>query len=179
MRLILTDVSEDSTNKREGERRLRFTTSSGIPVQRVYAPKDREGADEGRDLGLPGAYPFTRGVQPTMYRSRLWTMRQYSGFGTARETNQRFRYLLEQGQSGLSVAFDLPTQMGYDSDHPMAMGEVGAEARALGEGAEVEVARPDLGPGVSDTDERLPEILVGKTDGFHHRGAFGASSPRE
>ena len=141
-------MSEDSTNKREGERRLRFTTSSGIPVQRVYAPKDREGADEGRDLGLPGAYPFTRGVQPTMYRSRLWTMRQYSGFGTARETNQRFRYLLEQGQSGLSVAFDLPTQMGYDSDHPMAMGEVGKVGVAISS--------------VEDMEELFADIPLGK-----------------
>ena len=141
-------MSEDSTNKREGERRLRFTTSSGIPVQRVYAPKDREGADEGRDLGLPGAYPFTRGVQPTMYRSRLWTMRQYSGFGTARETNQRFRYLLEQGQSGLSVAFDLPTQMGYDSDHPMAMGEVGKVGVAISS--------------VDDMEELFADIPLGK-----------------
>ena len=141
-------MSEDSTKKREGERRLRFTTSSGIPVQRVYAPKDREGADEGRDLGLPGAYPFTRGVQPTMYRSRLWTMRQYSGFGTARETNQRFRYLLEQGQSGLSVAFDLPTQMGYDSDHPMAMGEVGKVGVAISS--------------VDDMEELFADIPLGK-----------------
>src|SRR4029079_4770162 len=99
--------------------------SSGIPVARVYtqAAIEIEGSQE--QLGLPGEYPFTRGVQPTMYRSRFWTMRQYSGFGTAAETNTRFRYLLEQGQTGLSVAFDLPTQMGYDSDAPEADGEVG------------------------------------------------------
>ena len=88
-------------------------------------PRTRAGLDEDRDLGRPGEYPFTRGVQPTMYRGRFWTMRQYAGFATAEETNQRFRYLLEQGQTGLSVAFDLPTQMGYDSDAPEADGEVG------------------------------------------------------
>ena len=107
------------------ERRERFETSSGIEVRDLYAPSDVAGLDEDRDLGRPGEFPFTRGVQPTMYRSRLWTMRQYAGFATAEETNRRFRYLLEQGQTGLSVAFDLPTQMGYDSDAPEAAGEVG------------------------------------------------------
>jgi methylmalonyl-CoA mutase N-terminal domain/subunit len=107
------------------ERRERFETTSGIPVQDVYTAADRAAWDADEGLGLPGEYPFTRGVQPTMYRSRFWTMRQYAGFATARETNQRFRYLLEQGQTGLSVAFDLPTQMGYDSDAPEADGEVG------------------------------------------------------
>ena len=91
---------------------------------------DEQGAVPDR-VGYPGQPPFTRGVQPTMYRGRLWTMRQYSGFGTAKETNQRFHYLLEQGQTGLSVAFDLPTQMGYDSDHPMAAGEVGKVGVAI------------------------------------------------
>ena len=104
------------------DRRERFETSSGIPVERVY------GGSGGEE---PGAYPFTRGIQKTMYRARLWTMRQYSGFGTAEQTNRRFRYLLEQGQSGLSVAFDLPTQMGYDSDHAMAAGEVGKVGVAI------------------------------------------------
>jgi len=107
------------------ERRERFETSSGIEVGDLYTPADVAGLDEDRDLGRPGEFPFTRGVQPTMYRSRLWTMRQYAGFATAEETNRRFRYLLEQGQTGLSVAFDLPTQMGYDSDAPEAEGEVG------------------------------------------------------
>ena len=107
------------------ERRERFETSSGIEIRDLYTPLDTAGLDEERDLGRPGEYPFTRGVQPTMYRSRLWTMRQYAGFATAEETNRRFRYLLEQGQTGLSVAFDLPTQMGYDSDSPAAEGEVG------------------------------------------------------
>ncbi|MBI2782212.1 MAG: methylmalonyl-CoA mutase family protein [Chloroflexi bacterium] len=107
------------------ERRERFETSSGIEVRDLYTPADAAGIDEDRDLGRPGEPPFTRGVQPTMYRSRLWTMRQYAGFSTAQDTNRRFRYLLEQGQTGLSVAFDLPTQMGYDSDAPEAEGEVG------------------------------------------------------
>src|SRR5205814_1992522 len=107
------------------ERRERFETTSGIEISDVYTAADLAGLDEERDLGLPGEFPFTRGVQPTMYRSRLWTMRQYAGFATAAETNRRFRYLLEQGQTGLSVAFDLPTQMGYDSDAPEAEGEVG------------------------------------------------------
>ena len=107
------------------ERRALFATTSELPIADVYTPSSVAGLDPARDLGLPGEFPFTRGVQATMYRSRFWTMRQYAGFATATETNQRFRYLLEQGQTGLSVAFDLPTQMGYDSDAPEAEGEVG------------------------------------------------------
>ncbi|RLB05516.1 MAG: methylmalonyl-CoA mutase [Deltaproteobacteria bacterium] len=107
------------------ERKKKFTTISGIEVERLYSPLDIEDFDYNEKLGFPGEYPFTRGVQPTMYRGRLWTMRQYAGFGTAEETNKRFKYLLEQGQTGLSVAFHLPTQAGYDSDHPLSMGEVG------------------------------------------------------
>ncbi len=107
------------------ERRDRFATSSGIEIRDLYTPADIGDLDEDRDLGRPGEFPFTRGVQPTMYRSRFWTMRQYAGFATAEETNRRFRYLLDHGQTGLSVAFDLPTQMGYDSDAPAAEGEVG------------------------------------------------------
>ncbi|MBI5243404.1 MAG: methylmalonyl-CoA mutase family protein [Elusimicrobia bacterium] len=107
------------------ERKTRFKTSSGIELKRLYTPLDMAEFDYARDLGFPGEPPFTRGVQPTMYRGRLWTMRQYAGFATAEETNQRYRYLLKQGQTGLSVAFDLPTQIGYDSDHPLARGEVG------------------------------------------------------
>jgi methylmalonyl-CoA mutase, N-terminal domain len=107
------------------ERRDRFATSSGIEIRDLYTPADISDLDEDRDLGRPGEFPFTRGVQPTMYRSRFWTMRQYAGFATAEETNRRFRYLLDHGQTGLSVAFDLPTQMGYDSDAPAAEGEVG------------------------------------------------------
>lgn len=102
-----------------------FTTSSDISIDRIYTPTEIEDFDYLHDLGFPGEYPFTRGVYPTMYRARLWTMRQYAGFGTAEQTNQRFRYLLEHGQTGLSVAFDFPTQVGYDCDHPMSTGEVG------------------------------------------------------
>lgn len=102
-----------------------FLTSSDISVNRLYTPLDIADFDYLRDLGFPGEYPLTRGVYPTMYRARFWTMRQYAGFGTAEQTNQRFKYLLEQGQKGLSVAFDFPTQVGYDCDHPMACGEVG------------------------------------------------------
>ncbi len=102
-----------------------FFTSSDVAVDRVCTPVDLADCDYMRDLGFPGEYPLTRGVYPTMYRARLWTMRQYAGFGTAEQTNQRFKYLLEHGQTGLSVAFDFPTQVGYDCDHPMALGEVG------------------------------------------------------
>jgi len=113
--------------KSAAERRERFATSSDIEIADLYTAADLDSVDfePDRDLGLPGEYPFTRGVQATMYRSRFWTMRQYAGFATAEETNRRFRYLLDQGQTGLSVAFDLPTQMGYDSDAPEAAGEVG------------------------------------------------------
>jgi methylmalonyl-CoA mutase N-terminal domain/subunit len=107
------------------ERKKEFATSSGIPVGRVYTPLDMKGFDYETSLGFPGQYPFTRGVYPTMYRARLWTMRQYAGFGTAEETNARFKYLLDHGQTGLSAAFDLPTQIGYDCDHPLSQGEVG------------------------------------------------------
>jgi methylmalonyl-CoA mutase N-terminal domain/subunit len=102
-----------------------FSTSSGIAVGRVYTPVDVAEFDYVRDLGFPGEFPLTRGVYPTMYRARFWTMRQYAGFGAAEQTNRRFKYLLEHGQTGLSVAFDFPTQVGYDCDHPMALGEVG------------------------------------------------------
>ncbi|NMB77235.1 MAG: methylmalonyl-CoA mutase family protein [Myxococcales bacterium] len=111
--------------KKAPERKPSFATTSGIPMERLYTPADGVGEPYLAKLGFPGEYPFTRGVQPTMYRGRHWTMRQYAGFATAAETNRRFRYLLEQGQTGLSVAFDLPTQNGYDPDHPMSRGEVG------------------------------------------------------
>src|SRR5574337_2128786 len=113
------------------ERKERFATLSGIPLQTHYSPEDLAGWDGETALGYPGEFPFTRGIYPTMYRGRLWTMRQYAGFGTAVESNQRYRYLLSQGQSGLSVAFDLPTQMGMDSDHPLALGEVGKVGVAI------------------------------------------------
>ena len=127
------------TLKRNKERRESFVTSSGIDVKRIYDPQDLEQTDYLADLGYPGQYPFTRGVQPTMYRGRLWTMRQYAGFGTAEESNKRYRYLFEQGQTGLSVAFDLPTQMGRDADHPLAHGEVGRVGVSIGSLADMEV----------------------------------------
>lgn len=110
---------------KEKERKDVFTSISGEPIERLYTPLDVSDLDYNEQLGYPGQFPFTRGVQPTMYRGRFWTMRQYAGFGSARESNARYRYLLEQGQTGLSIAFDLPTQAGYDSDHPLSMGEVG------------------------------------------------------
>ncbi|UOQ93675.1 methylmalonyl-CoA mutase family protein [Halobacillus shinanisalinarum] len=118
------------TEQRFPERKQSFTTSSELEIDRLYTPKEPNEAytDE---LGFPGQFPYTRGIQPTMYRSRYWTMRQYAGFGSAEETNERFRYLLAQGQTGLSVAFDLPTQIGYDSDDPMAEGEVGKVGVAI------------------------------------------------
>ena len=114
----------DPVLKRFPERKDHFETSSKIPIERLYFPEEATAVYQ-RQLGFPGSYPFTRGVQPTMYRGRYWTMRQYAGFGTAAESNERYRYLLSRGQTGLSVAFDLPTQIGYDADHPMAAGEVG------------------------------------------------------
>lgn len=114
--------------KSQNERRTQFKTDSGITIEQAYVPEDFE---YGELLGNPGEYPFTRGVYPTMYRGRFWTMRQYAGFGTAEESNKRYRYLLAQGTTGLSVAFDLPTQMGYDSDHPMTEGEVGKVGVAI------------------------------------------------
>ncbi len=113
------------------EAKPNFTTISGAPVERLYTPLDVKGLDYDRDLSYPGQFPFTRGVQPTMYRGRYWTMRQYAGFGDAKGTNERYHYLLNQGQTGLSVAFQLPTQAGYDSDHPLSMGEVGKVGVAI------------------------------------------------
>src|SRR5690625_1084929 len=118
----------DETMKRFPERKDKFTTSSDIEVDRLYFKRDETYDDH---LSFPGVYPYTRGIQPTMYRGKIWTMRQYAGFGSAIETNKRFRYLLEQGQTGLSVAFDLPTQIGYDSDDPMSVGEVGKVGVAI------------------------------------------------
>ncbi len=113
------------------ERKPRFLTPSGIPLQARYSAEDLADGDPETLLAYPGEFPFTRGIYPTMYRGRLWTMRQYAGFGTATESNQRYRYLLTQGQSGLSIAFDLPTQIGLDSDHPLAQGEVGKVGVAI------------------------------------------------
>ncbi len=121
------------------ERQEPMETSFGMPVEPLYTPEDMAGWDYHQKLGYPGEYPFTRGVQPTMYRARLWTMRQYAGYGDAEESNRRYHYLLEQGQTGLSVAFDLPTQIGYDSDHPMAQGEVGKVGVAISSLADMEL----------------------------------------
>lgn len=121
------------------ERKERFETLSEAEVKRLYTPEDQADTDYMRDLNLPGEYPYTRGVQPTMYRGRLWTMRMYAGFATARESNERYRYLLEQGGKGLSVAFDLPTQIGYDSDHALAQGEVGKVGVAIDSMADMEI----------------------------------------
>ncbi len=127
------------TLEKSPEREPRFTTVSGYPVRRLYTPADLAGWDAERDLGYPGEPPYTRGIHATMYRGRLWTMRQFAGFGTAEDTNQRFRYLLAQGQTGLSVAFDLPTLMGYDSDHALSEGEVGKCGVAISSLADMEV----------------------------------------
>lgn len=120
------------------EQKKEFTTASFTPVEPLYTPKKIDD-DYKNQVGFPGEYPFTRGIQPTMYRGKFWTMRQYAGFGTAKESNQRYRFLLEQGQSGLSVAFDLPTQLGYDSDDPVAAGEVGKVGVAIDTLADMEI----------------------------------------
>ena len=120
------------------ERSQQFTTVSGYPIRRLYTEADLAGWNAERDLGVPGEPPYTRGIHPSMYRARLWTMRQFAGFGSARDTNERFRYLLSQGQTGLSVAFDLPTLMGYDSDHPLSEGEVGKCGVAISSLADME-----------------------------------------
>src|SRR6202165_2253115 len=124
----------DATPEREGEL---SSTISGLPNDPLYTPEKGE-VDYERDLGYPGVYPYTRGVYPSMYRGQLWTMRQFAGFGTAEETNERFRYLLEHGQTGLSTAFDMPTLLGYDSDHPKSLGEVGREGVAVDSLADME-----------------------------------------
>ena len=113
------------------ERKPHFTTLSGLPLERLYTPESLNGEKPDEALGYPGEFPYTRGIYPTMYRGRFWTMRQYAGFGSAAESNQRYRYLLSKGQKGLSVAFDLPTQIGMDSDHPLALGEVGKVGVAI------------------------------------------------
>ena len=134
----MPDRVEPYSEKRRSsipERKERFTTVSGIPVERTYTDKHASG----RDLSEPGEYPFVRGVHESGYRSRLWTMRMFAGFGTAEDTNQRFKYLLEQGQTGLSCAFDMPTLYGYDTDHPMAQGEFGRCGVAVSSLADMEI----------------------------------------
>src|SRR5487761_248633 len=128
--------TEDS---RVSGRPREFTTISGVPVERLYTSNHLAGLDYDRDIANPGEYPYTRGIHPTMYREKLWTMRQFSGFGTPEDTNRRLHYLLKQGQTGLSIAFDLPTLMGYDSDHPLAEGEVGRCGVSVSSLADMEV----------------------------------------
>jgi methylmalonyl-CoA mutase N-terminal domain/subunit len=132
------------TLKRHPERQEKFETGSGIDISPVYAPDDMSDFNYNAALGYPGEYPFTRGIQPNMYRGRLWTMRQYAGFGTAEESNKRYRYLLEQGLTGLSIAFQLPTQIGYDSDNPMAKGEVGKVGVAIDTLEDMEILFKDI-----------------------------------
>jgi len=129
---------------KDPERKEDFANTSGVPVRRLYTPLDMEEMDYLEDLGFPGSFPFTRGVQPTMYRGRYWTMRQYAGFASAEESNRRYKFLLEQGQTGLSVAFDLPTQIGYDSDHDMALGEVGKVGVAIDSLKDMEILFQDI-----------------------------------
>ena len=129
----------DKALARFPERKENFTTTSDIAMKRLFTPADVDAIDYNEDVGFPGEFPFTRGVQPTMYRARFWTMRQYAGFGSAKQTNERYRYLLGQGQTGLSVAFDLPTQIGYDSDHELSDGEVGKVGVAIDSLADMEI----------------------------------------
>jgi methylmalonyl-CoA mutase N-terminal domain/subunit len=138
------EVTAAPNLKRYPERQERFDTSSGIDISPVYTPDDLPDFNYLSSLGYPGEYPFTRGIQPNMYRGRLWTMRQYAGFGTAEESNKRYRYLLEQGLTGLSVAFQLPTQIGYDSDNPVAKGEVGKVGVAIDTLEDMEILFKDI-----------------------------------
>ncbi len=133
------EKSVEKTISRFSERKEKFLTGSDKDVKRIYTKEDTENINYEESLGFPGIYPYTRGVQPTMYRGRLWTMRQYAGFGNAQESNERYKFLLQKGQTGLSIAFDLPTQMGYDSDHPMSEGEVGKVGVAIDSLADMEV----------------------------------------
>src|SRR2546430_2905151 len=125
------DGAYSAAIKKHPERKARFSTLSDEVIEPLYTADDLEGFDTDRDLGFPGEFPYTRGVQPSMYRGRLWTMRQFAGFGSAENTNERFHYLLKHGVDGLSVAFDMPTLMGRDSDDPLSRGEVGREAVAV------------------------------------------------
>jgi methylmalonyl-CoA mutase N-terminal domain/subunit len=131
-------------SKQRVPERDNLMTTSGVPIKRVYTPEDNATLDYRRDLNLPGEYPYTRGVQPTMYRAKPWTMRMFAGFGTAEDTNTRFKYLLSQGQTGLSTAFDMPTLYGYDADHPMAAGEFGKCGVAISSLADMEILYKDL-----------------------------------
>ena len=150
LELLKKDIdSWENTTLRESlfqlqERHQQFITTSSEPIQRLYTPLDVADLDYQNDLGLPGEYPYTRGIHPTLHRGRLWTMRMFAGFGTAEETNARFKYLLEQGQTGLSIAFDLPTLMGYDSDAPEALGEFGKCGVAISTLKDMEILLKDI-----------------------------------
>src|SRR5579859_5496775 len=138
---------EQTTVKKSLERipeQDNLMTTSSVPIRRLYTPQDGAGLDYSRDIGFPGEYPYTRGVQPTMYRAKPWTMRMFAGFGTAEDTNARFKYLLKQGQTGLSTAFDMATLYGYDTDHPMAIGEFGKCGVAVSSLADMEILFADL-----------------------------------
>src|SRR5438067_3613000 len=138
----------EETAVRKSQQRLperdNLITTSGVPINRVYTPQDNENLDYMGDIGLPGEYPYTRGVQPTMYRAKPWTMRMFAGFGTAEDTNKRFKYLLQLGQTGLSTAFDMATLYGYDTDHPLAAGEFGKCGVAVSSLADMEILFADL-----------------------------------
>src|SRR5437867_10840966 len=125
--------------KKRAERKPRFTTLSGEPIEPLYTSEDLGGSDRERDLGAPGEFPYTRGIHPSMYRTRLWTMRQFAGFGSAEDTNRRFHYLMQHGVTGLSTAFDMPTLMGRDADDPLSRGEVGREGGAVSTLRDVEI----------------------------------------
>ncbi|NCC31102.1 MAG: methylmalonyl-CoA mutase, partial [Chloroflexia bacterium] len=127
------------TLERTPERDVRFMTTSSAPIERLYTPLDLQDNDYLRDIAYPGAYPYTRGVHPTGYRGKVWTMRMFAGFGTAEETNARFKYLLSQGQTGLSIAFDMPTLYGRDTDHPLVEGEFGKCGVAISSLADMEL----------------------------------------
>jgi methylmalonyl-CoA mutase N-terminal domain/subunit len=157
---------------RSPERQEEFATESGIPVKRLYSPQDLEGMDYDDALGYPGQYPYTRGVYPSMYRGRLWTMRNYAGFGTAEDTNHRFRYLLDQGMKGLSIAFDLPTQLGYDSDDPLAEGAVGRVGVAVDTLADMEIIFQGI------PAHHVPRWNTLNITGYHFREA-GANAIQE
>jgi len=133
-----SEATYAKAKERGGERTDTDFRTSSAEVQPLYTPEDIADIDYNRDIGYPGEYPYTRGVQASMYRGRLWSIRQYAGYGTAAETNKRFRFLLKEGQPGLSVAFDLPTQLGYDSDDPLSMGEVGKVGVAIDTLADME-----------------------------------------
>jgi methylmalonyl-CoA mutase, N-terminal domain len=165
-----------------GERQPAFETTSGIPVEPLYGADDLAGWDPDQALGYPGAYPYTRGIQPTMYRGRFWTMRQYAGFATAEESNRRYKYLLESGTTGLSVAFDLPTQMGYDADHPLAEGEVGKvgvsissieDMRALFDGIPLERVSTSMTINATAAILLCLYLAVAKEQGADVRGLAG------